>query len=276
MLYERDYRQLTAEEREQWERAEAYLRRSTDDGAVSAASLCRYWDMLPAAVPYYRTLFPNHFLNPDLLKDTERLEAVHNRFVGLLDTEACKERQILNFIRDERAWPLIGGILQYGSVPRFRFGHHAAYLFPEFPLGSSYVADYLVCGSGSGGYEFIFVELESPRGAITTRDGEFGEAIRKGIAQVREWRRWLTANFALLQSEFEKHLGPDAAAGLPREFCRLDEFRLYYVVVAGRRSDYIERTYALRRELFRENGITLLHYDNLADQLVALMQIRNY
>ena len=39
-------------------------------------------------------------------------------------------------------------------------GNHGAYLFPEFQLGSSYKADYLLLGKSSGGFEFIFVELE--------------------------------------------------------------------------------------------------------------------
>lgn len=215
MLYERDYRILTVEEQARWAAAEKRLHDSSEKGVVSTTSLLRYWKCLPQAVPYYTSLFPNHLLGIDRLEDTARLEALRDRFAALLDGTACTERQVLEFIRTERAWPLVGAILHHGCS--CGFGHHEAYLFREFPLGTNYVADYLLVGKGSGGYEFLFVELESPQGAVTTRDGGFGAAIRKGIAQAESWRRWLDAHFMLLQAEFEKHLGthrPD----LPREF----------------------------------------------------------
>lgn len=46
--------------------------------------------------------------------------------------------------------------------------------------------------------------------------------------------------------------------------------------MAGRRADYTGKTYALRRELAKENGILLLHYDNLLDSLDELAGRRNY
>jgi hypothetical protein len=42
-------------------------------------------------------------------------------------------------------------------------------------------------GKNSSGYEFIFVKLESPYGQIVTKDGDFGNVIRKGIKQVMDW-----------------------------------------------------------------------------------------
>lgn len=158
---------------------------------------------------------------------------------------------------------------------RFRFGHHKAFLFREFPLGSDYVADFLIVGKNSEGYHFVFVELESPSESITRKDGEFGDAIRKGIAQVRDWRRWLNAVFPSLHSEFTKHLG-NHDRNLPGAFFKLDPTRLHFVVVAGRRTDYTKKTYALRRELREETRIELLHYDNLLDSLSFLIQTGNY
>jgi len=37
------------------------------------------------------------------------------------------------------------------------------------------------------------------------------------------------------------------------------------VVVAGRRSDFSEKTYILKREYKKEKDIDVLHYDNLVD-----------
>lgn len=44
----------------------------------------------------------------------------------------------------------------------YNFGHHDAYIIPEFMLGNSYKVDYLLIGKSSRGYEFVFIELEKP------------------------------------------------------------------------------------------------------------------
>lgn len=111
-----------------------------------------------------------------------RADAVKRAFGALLDEPACTERTVQRFLLNGEAWFLIGGILQQG----FGFGHPMACLFREFLLGTNYVADYLLVGKGSGGHEFVFVELE----AFARSRGCFSaEAIRKGIARVQEWRR---------------------------------------------------------------------------------------
>ena len=78
-------------------------------------------------------------------------------FFSLLSDEACTERSILNFIKDKKYYHIIGSIIWGLSI---NIGNHGVYLFPEFQLGNSYKADYLLVGKSSGGYEFIFIELE--------------------------------------------------------------------------------------------------------------------
>ena len=267
MLYKRDYTLLTDEERRGWDRAEKMIRSKTE---FSASDMVAYGNTMPSAGWYYMQLFPNNYLFPDELKDRERLCGAKEGLLRILDDPQAGEREILNFVRDNEYYFLVGSLFL-----RFDFGHHEAFLFREFPLGTEHVADYLLVGKNSGGYEFVFVEFESPRGAITTRTGDFGDAIRKGISQAKDWSRWLDANFPTLHTRFERAVGrhrPD----LPKEFYKSDRSRRHYVVVAGRRADYNEKTYALRRELAKENGILLLHYDNLLDSLDELAGRRNY
>ena len=38
-----------------------------------------------------------------------------------------------------------------------------------------------------------------------------------------------------------------------------------YVVVAGRRIDFLDKTRRLRRDMEHSNNIKILHYDNLLD-----------
>jgi hypothetical protein len=170
------------------------------------------------------------------------------------------ERSILNFIRDEKAWTIVGSILK----SNFNFGHHDTYLFPEFNLMPNHFVDYLLVGKNSGGFEFVFVEFENISKAITVKDGSIGTTFRKGIKQIEDWDAWLDANFSsTIHLEFERHIKPKTF--LPNEFRALDKTRIHYVVVAGRRIDFKERTYRQRRDLLLSRRIHLLHYDNLLD-----------
>lgn len=272
MLYERDYRILTSDEKERWAEAEKIMQNLEDDG-ISPLELLKYYEMMPKAALHYKELFPNNYLDIDELEDKIQLENASEELLNLLNSK-CNERDILNYIRDTKYYFIAGSIFQYGAI-HFTFGHHEAFLFKEFPLGTNYITDFLLIGKNSGGYEFIFVEMESPQGLITLKDGEFGDVIRKGISQVKDWNRWLEANYTSLSSEFEKHLG-NYKKSLPKEFYKLDKSRLHYVVIAGRREDFTEKTYSLKRELHRDNNITLMHYDNLIDCIKTLIASGNY
>lgn len=62
-----------------------------------------------------------------------------------------RERELASL---NRYYHIIGSLL---SGLSFHTGHHAAYLFPEFQLGTADHVDYLIVVKGSGGYEFVLV-----------------------------------------------------------------------------------------------------------------------
>lgn len=269
MLYERDYRFLLKDEIVQREKAKKHLNTKGKLG-LSVANLYKYHDMMLKAAYYYESLFPNNYLHTGELQDKKRLISIKNSFEKLLNAKPS-ERQILNFIKSKQAYFIIGSIFQ----GYFDFGHHAAYAFKEFELPPNYIADYLLIGKNSGGYEFIFVELEEANNNITTKDGSFGTTIRKGLKQIDDWNFWLESNFSHLKLLFDKHIGT-LDKSMPREFFEFDKTRIHYVVVAGRRSHYNDKTYRLRRKLQKESSTKLLHYDNLLDGIDSLNQIQNY
>lgn len=211
------------------------------------------------AVRNWLSLFPNNHLDIIDLEENSNIIEVNNGFKQLIKSDSISERDILNYINQTPAFHVIGSILR-GC--QFRFGHHSAYLFPEFPLGTSYKADYLIIGKNSGGYEFVFVELENPNGTITLQDGELGNTFRKGIFQVKDWRRWLQENYISLSEYFERHSHNQT---LPKEFLRYDNTRIHYVVIAGKRINFTDKTYCIAREYKDSEKIHLLHYDNLCD-----------
>lgn len=252
MLFERDYTKLTIEEFEIWNKVESEYNRSK----TNPKAIIKYYTDLPIAALYYKQLFPNNYICISDLKRESVLSNVIEEFRNLIN-RPCSERDILNFIKDKKAYSIIASIFD-----GYRFGHHQAFLFREFELPPNYIADFLLVGKNSGGFEFIFIELESPQGQITTKEGEFGAVIRKGLKQVYDWDNWIEKNYYSLRLVFEKYIG-EFEKQLPKEFYELEKSRIHYVVVAGRRSDYNEKTYQLRRKLMIKNDILLLHYDNL-------------
>jgi hypothetical protein len=255
-LYERDYQILSKKEILLIERID----KKFSKGNMSLKTL------LSISRDYYlfTSLFPNNNLDIDRLKDKDSLKSAIKDLRRVLNKKLSGERTILNFIREKETYFLIGCILE-----NYDFGHHAAFLFPEFKLGTEYIADYLLIGKNSGGYEFVFIELESIHQGITTKDGSIGKAINKGVKQVEDWSTWLQSNFSALRSTFKK--SKYYQTDLPEEFYDYESTRIHFVVVAGRRKDFNKRTYRIRRTKKKESDVLILHYDNLIDYVESKM-----
>ncbi len=235
-------------------------------GLHSAVTIYEY----PDKVRYCMEPFPCNFLDHKLLKQPDDLMKLCEEFKNLLENTETGEREILNFIRDSRAYHLIGAV----QKRNYNFGHHGTYIFPEFKLGTSYQVDYLILGKNSDGFYFVFVELESPYGKITIADGDEGEVIRKGLNQIDDWDRWIQANFASMAESFEKY--KHSHHDLTKEFYKFDKTRINYVVVVGRRSDYNEKLRWKRRNLLENKKIVLMHYDNLYDYAISVIGENTY
>lgn len=254
---DKDYTYLSEKDRKIWNEIKEKEVLDEEGKRRRYGRVSRYREY-PKAVRHYLSLFPNNFIDVVELKKEENLLNIINDFNELIDLEDTRERDILNFINNDLNIHIIASL-----VSEYNFGHHSLYVFPEFQLGLSYRADYLIVGKSSGGYEFIFVELESCNGRITLQDGKFGDSIRKGINQVQDWQVWLEENYQSLCEVYNKH--KKVQDNLPSEFIRYDSTRIHYAVVAGRRSDFNDVTYRQKRSIRNKNNINILHYDNLID-----------
>lgn len=252
-LYERDYFTLSADEKAEWEALkEKELIGKAGRFSIRKSSFRDY----PKAVRHYISLFPNNYLDFVELDDTERLMGFVEGLSEVLDSGEAKERDIIRYVKQNEAYFIVGSLLK----SYYMFGHHDAFIFPEFQLGNSFKADYLIVGRRSGGFEFVFVELEAPSGKVTMGQGELGEVFRKGVNQTLDWDRWIDSNYTSLKETFDKYKNPDKT--LPEEFTHLDKSRIHYAVIAGRRGDFTEKTYRIHR---KEKVTLILHYDNLLD-----------
>lgn len=260
----RDYRKLTDDEKRQWEKIK---QQEKLDPKSSISLRLNLYHQYPKAVRHYLEPFPNHYIDTIEIMNNEQNRSFKektNSFIELLNIPDTKEREILNYLNQNNSTFIIGALLK----KYYNFGHHATFVFPEFPLGTSYKVDYLVVGQNSDGYHFVFIELESPYGNITLSNGDFGTTLRKGESQITDWDEWLSNNFSSLQEYFRKHTHEDKS--LKQEFCQFDTTRINYLIIGGRRNDFRDKTYRLQRKKIRENNINVIHYDNLIDAVNML------
>ncbi|KAB1064733.1 Shedu anti-phage system protein SduA domain-containing protein [Salibacter halophilus] len=252
MLYERNYSKLTTKEQADYNKAKEILK---NPKGVSATHIDEIHELLSEAGHHYDSLFPNNYIFFNYIKH-KKVHKLFDEFRSLLNTKTTLERDIQRFIKEKEAYFIIESLFTF-----YDFGHHDAYLFYEFPFPPNYSVDYLLVGKNSGGYEFLFIELESPNQSITLKDGRLGESYRKGIKQIEDWDFWIDSNFSSLKNVFKKHKSPRKE--LPIEFFELDKTRIHYLVIAGKRKHYTPETYRLRRK--GVNNISIKHYDNLID-----------
>lgn len=255
-LYERDYSILTGEDEK---KKNEYLHQLSNRDLLNIKPV----DYFPLAVRHNMSMFPNNHIELQGMKDQRSISSLNDAFLKLIEKEGCLEREVLNFINQTPAYHIVASVLKN----RYPFGHHELYLFKEMHLGCDYRTDYLLIGKGSGGYEFLLIEFEKPDGRITLKDGHLGESFRKGLFQVEDWKTWMDANFDV----FTKDLASVKGDGFfPIELTRYDSTRFHYLVVAGRRGDFTEKTYKMVREYRQRMDILLLHHDNLYDSSVEL------
>lgn len=261
-LYNRDYRSITQEEKVKYEEIKV-----TETMGTPFETFNYYCDY-PEAIKHYLSYFPNNHIFLGDVKKSCKIHLINEEFLALVHDTSTTEQDILRFINhDYQAYYIIGSIFNAGG---FRFGHHDAYIFPEFRLGNDYRVDYLLIGKSSGGYEFIFVELEKSNGRVTLADGHPGQAMRSGTFQIYNWNAWIDSNFTSLRTFFDSE--KQANKDLPKEFYTYDSTRMHYVVVSGTREDYNDQTYRYRRQEDQHSNVVYLHYDNLYDASERLIE----
>lgn len=257
-IHDTDYHNISDKDKGLWEQLKAKEMVYHEDKLTQIRK--SFYTDYPKSVRHFLSLFPNNFIDAvDLIQEAAHLKKVLMEFEILMNNSNTTERPISKFIKDKRAYFIIASILK----SNYRFGHNALFLFPEFEMPPNYQADYLMVGENSDGHHFIFIELENPYNDITTQDGSYGTTIRKGIKQIEDWEVWLERYFSNLKLVFEGLKNKQEI--LPKEFRDFDKTRIHYVVVAGRRSDYSERTYRLRRNNLEQRKALILHYDNLIE-----------
>ncbi len=157
--------------------------------------------------------------------------------------EAADERPVQSFLE---AHPGLLVQLVHAS-PRF--------LLPRQRLGSEFIPDFIVGQHSSDGYDWLVVELESPRLSFFTNAGDPRAQLTHAIRQVQDWRSWLqrNQNYAS-RNRAESGLGlSDITANVPG------------IILMGRRALLDSDMNARRQQMASDLRIRIHTYDHLLE-----------
>ena len=201
---------------------------------------------------HYFSFYPNNYLYKLDLRTID-LNIESELFLNQLDT-AKKETDIQKYIKEKRKWFIPASLFKlYG------FGHKDAYIFPEFRLGEKYIADYMLLGKNSDGYSMVFVEFEDVNiEYILKSRAEESESVRKGLAQIHAWKRWIDKNRHYLLTSID---ALNKGINIPTT-------RIYYCLVVSRREKMTETARELRSQRkYESTNLSIVSYDRLVDYI---------
>lgn len=119
-------------------------------------------------------------------------------FREILDNPTSTETDAMRFIK---RYP-------YLMIQMFNVSWNYYAVFPEFPLGTDYRADFLIVSADSCGWHAVFVELEGPNDQIYIKDGSAAQKLRQAQKQVEDWKKYVRTNSNVVKSEISKRLKP--------------------------------------------------------------------
>lgn len=200
---------------------------------------------------------PDNFIDLGSIKAANiNFEKEADQLQQVLDA-ATKENDVQQYIKHTGKWFIPASILE-----DYDFGHHSAYLVPEQSLGAEYRADYMLLGHNSIGHQIVLVEFEDVNVdyKIKTSNCET-EAVRKGLTQIRDWKRWVDANRGYFLN----------SCGLSEIANSIPSWGIHYCLVVSRRIRMNEVSNQMRGQMQHETPeLHIVTYDRLVDNVRML------
>ena len=196
--------------------------------------------------PNFKVLSKEFCHKTDFTKEAKLLEEELDK--------ATKESDIQSYIKDNEKW-----FIPLSLLKNYDFGHHFACVVPEYSLGNEYRVDFLLVGKNSIGYQFVFVEFEDVNvNYRNKKSNSETEKVRKGITQIRDWKRWLDQNKAYFENR----------EGIAEFGRNIPSWGFYYCLVVSRRKKMDDMANKLRGEVQKEYvDLKIVSYDRLVDNV---------
>jgi hypothetical protein len=190
--------------------------------------------------------YPENFLDFMSIPAIEQGEKDLEQYHEILST-AKDEKPLQDFFQSN---PYFIGSLLKGT----QFGHHGAYCFSQFHLADKYRPDFAICGFNSEGSNWIFIELQSPNGAIILKNGQPAAQAREGLYQIKCWKEWFRENINFARSQLKVKI-PD-----------LHQSRIHYYLIIGRRQNFgVDENNWRAMEVLENTNVQIISYDRIAN-----------
>lgn len=255
-LYERDYSKIL--NKEEAEAVELYIEFHSRKG-IKCSSDAPEWshpnEEIRRFLWHYNSKFPNNYLYHIEPKKLD-LKKESMEFKNIVYT-AKNENEIQNYIKLNKKWFIPASLYK-----EYNFAHHGAYIFPELSFGAEYISDYCLLGRSSDGFSIVLVEFEKANVPfkVKTQNSE-SDSVRKGITQIRDWKRWLDDN----REYFIRSIG------LESKGIKIPTSRIYYCIVVSRRDLMDQCAADLRSQLNCEfQNLKIVSFDRLVDNIIAI------
>jgi hypothetical protein len=89
-------------------------------------------------------------------------------------------------------------------VTAFNYGWNHIFLVPEFQLGTTLRADFVLFGGYSGGWSVRFIELEPVGARLYLKNGTPSKELRLAMTQISDWREYIRVNESALRGELSR------------------------------------------------------------------------
>ncbi|HMG05302.1 MAG TPA: Shedu anti-phage system protein SduA domain-containing protein [Chthoniobacterales bacterium] len=125
--------------------------------------------------------------------------------------------------------------------------------FDRMSFGGELIPDFLLCYRNSRGFNWAYVELESPTVPPLIKAGRASSKLNQALGQISDWRNWLRDNISYAR---EHH-------GLKQIDAEAPAF-----VVIGRRGQ-VRAEHALKYRALSSDRTSVMTYDRLAEIAVT-------
>ncbi|MGH2960341.1 MAG: Shedu anti-phage system protein SduA domain-containing protein, partial [Solirubrobacterales bacterium] len=140
---------------------------------------------------------------------------------------------------------------------------HATYVRSQVSLAGKLIPDFMLATVDSAGIHWTYVELESPTEDMGLADGTLAKNARKGVEQIKSWRRLVMANLNVARNP-ESDFGTGLVDIRPNS---------PGVVIIGRRGSTRLANSDVRNELEEDLKIKIKTYDWLLQAIERPTQI---
>lgn len=191
---------------------------------------------------------------PPAVDFNEYANATSAAFLRLLDT-AQTECQLQEFL--ELHPSMVPGALTPGSQSGHSPMYEALIAQPLLPGFDAKVPDFLWLSQHSSCIYAAMIEIECPTKKLFTKAGLQRAEFTQAYGQIKDWRRWFNSG-SNKQIFFEQY-------GLTQRMMFSKEFELHFILVYGRRSEFVDNpNFSKRRHtLMSGHNEELMSFDRL-------------